>query len=62
MCKPFSVAEVCEVVNDLPGNKALGPDGLDAEYYKTFWPSIQEGFLRAVEHFYHTINYLLDGE
>lgn len=48
--KEITLAEVNEVVKNLPKNKCAGPDGFSAEYYKKFWDILAPMFLRMINH------------
>lgn len=40
LCAPFTAEEVCVVIKELLGDKALGPDGFSVMFYKRFWSDI----------------------
>ena len=37
-CKPFTHAEIKEVIFSIPNFKSLGPDGFGSGFFKTTWP------------------------
>ena len=41
----FLVKEVYEAISQMELNKASGPDGFPAEFYKTFWEVIRNDFM-----------------
>ncbi|XP_054631650.1 E3 ubiquitin-protein ligase znrf1 isoform X1 [Dunckerocampus dactyliophorus] len=45
---PISFIELHNTLHRLPNNKAPGPDGFPAEFYKTFWSLLSPIFLRMV--------------
>uniref|UniRef100_A0AAR2IMM0 Reverse transcriptase domain-containing protein n=1 Tax=Pygocentrus nattereri TaxID=42514 RepID=A0AAR2IMM0_PYGNA len=45
---PFSSSEFYKAIQHLPNNKAPGPDGFPAEFYKEFWPVLEPTFFRMV--------------
>uniref|UniRef100_A0A3Q0RT11 Uncharacterized protein n=1 Tax=Amphilophus citrinellus TaxID=61819 RepID=A0A3Q0RT11_AMPCI len=45
---PLSSSEFYEAIQHLPDNKAPGPDGFPAEFYKEFWSVLKPSFLRMV--------------
>lgn len=47
--KPQSPEEFCNALNRIPNNKAPGPDGFPAEFYKHFWTTISPLFLRMID-------------
>jgi hypothetical protein len=44
----FSEEEVKFVINQLPGDKALGPDGFTGAFYKHGWGIVGEDEMRAI--------------
>lgn len=45
----FSEEEIWEAVNDMPLDKAPGPDGFTGMFYRTAWPIIKADILRAFQ-------------
>jgi hypothetical protein len=41
MSAPFSVEEIKKVIFEMKHNSAPGPDGFPAEFFQTFWDTIQ---------------------
>lgn len=54
LIKPFTDAEIKQVLFSMPANKAPGPDGYTAEFYKAAWPIIGPDFLVSVKSFFMT--------
>src|SRR4051812_1643888 len=51
LASPFSQAEIMEVLNDLPVDRALGPDGFNGLFLKKCWPIIQSDFMSLISQF-----------
>lgn len=49
---PISEAEIKNVLFSMPANKAPGPDGFSAEFYRASWPIIKQDFVVAVQSFF----------
>lgn len=49
---PISEAEIKNVLFPMPSNKAPGPDGYPAEFYRAAWPIISRDFTVAVQSFF----------
>lgn len=45
---PFFEQEVRAVINDLPSDRAPGPDGFTGAFYKTAWPVIKGDVMWAI--------------
>jgi len=52
----FSEEEVWQAINDMPVDKAPGPDGFNGMFYRVAWPIIKSDIMRA----FHAI-WTLDG-
>lgn len=57
-CKDFTALEVQEAFFSLPRNKASGPDGYTAEFYKSAWSIIGPEVTQAVLEFFYSGNLL----
>lgn len=44
--------EVRMSVFELPSGKSPGPDGFNAEFYRFFWPDIEDSLFEAVDYFF----------
>jgi hypothetical protein len=49
---PFSKEEIDEVIRGLPRDKSPGPDGLNSDFMKKYWPVISEDFYDLCQVFY----------
>lgn len=49
---PFSHAEVDAVINEMPPNRARGPDGFNGASLKACWPIIKFDFYRLCDEFH----------
>ena len=45
----FSEEEIWEAINDMPVDKALGPDGFTGLFYKTAWSIVKADIMRAFQ-------------
>lgn len=52
LVRPISEAEIKNVLFAMPSNKAPGPDGYPAEFYRSAWPIISSDFTIAVQSFF----------
>lgn len=52
LARPISEAEIKNVLFSMPSNKAPGPDGCPAEFYRSAWPIIRSDFTIAVQSFF----------
>jgi hypothetical protein len=52
LTKPFSEAEVKEVVWDCDSYKSPGPDGINFGFYKDFWENLRGDVMRFVSEFH----------
>ncbi|CAL5070105.1 unnamed protein product [Urochloa decumbens] len=52
--RPFSEDEVWSTIRSLPNDKAPGPDGFTAEFYKSAWPILKLEIMNAFNAFYRT--------
>ena len=43
---PFTVEEVQQAINQMPSNKAPGPDGFTGAFFKKCWSIIKEDVMR----------------
>ncbi|XP_019255176.1 PREDICTED: uncharacterized protein LOC109233767 [Nicotiana attenuata] len=46
--------EICQIVKNLPNDKAPGMDGYPPEFFKEFWPIIGQEVIEAVQQFFQT--------
>ena len=51
---PFTEAEILSAINQLPSDKAPGPDGFTGLFFKSCWPIIKLDVVAAVNAFYNT--------
>jgi hypothetical protein len=49
----FSHNEIDKLIDELPLDKALGPDGFSGMFLKKCWPIIKEDFYALFDDFYH---------
>lgn len=49
--QPLTPAEFHNALNKMENNRACGPDGFPAEFYKHFWSIISPLFLRMIDEF-----------
>jgi hypothetical protein len=49
---PFSVEEIKKVIFEMKHNSAPGPDGFPAEFFQTFWDTIQLDIVQLFNDFY----------
>lgn len=45
---PLTVGELHKALQGMPSNKAPGPDGFPAEFYKIFWTTLGPTFHKMV--------------
>lgn len=50
--KPFTEDEVRQAINQMPGDKAPGPDGFTGLFYKKWWHIIKADIMAVVNAFY----------
>ena len=50
--RPFMEEEVWEVVKDLAGDKAPGPNGFSMAFFKGFWATVKEDLMAAFHEFH----------
>lgn len=50
--KQFSMEEIKEAIFGMKNNKAPGPDGFPAEFYKHFWDTIKVDLKEIVDDFH----------
>ncbi|XP_019238406.1 PREDICTED: uncharacterized protein LOC109218498 [Nicotiana attenuata] len=46
--------EICQIVKNLPNDKAPGMDGYPAKFFKEFWPLIGQEVIETVQQFFQT--------
>lgn len=51
LADPISMDEVCEVVNQMPVNKAPRPDGFTGLFFRQCWDTIKEDIMSAISMF-----------
>jgi hypothetical protein len=39
--EPFTREEIFSIVQELPSDKSLGPDGFNEDFLKKCWPTVQ---------------------
>jgi hypothetical protein len=49
----FSEKELFDAIEQMEKNKSLGPDGLPAEFYQTFWDLIKGDLMGTFRSFYN---------
>lgn len=49
---PITKSEILKVLNDMPGGKASGPDGIPIEFYKYFWNIVKNELSEFVISFF----------
>ena len=49
---PFTKVEIDAVVNDMPPDRAPGPDGFNGAFLKACWPIIKDDFYRLCDEFH----------
>ena len=52
LSQPFSDAEIRKVLQEMPPDRAPGPDGFNGMFVKRCWPIIGKDFLRLIQDFY----------
>lgn len=50
---PFTEEEILAAINDIPHDKAPGPDGFTGLFYKTCWPIIRQDIICAINSIYN---------
>jgi len=50
---PFTEVEILNVIKQLPSDKAPGPDGFTAKFFRSCWPIIKNDVIAAVNSFYN---------
>ena len=50
--RPITNKELLTTIQETEGNKPPGIDGLPIEFYKTFWPTIQDEFVEMANKIY----------
>jgi hypothetical protein len=60
---PFSISEIKEAIDDMPADKAPGPDGFSISFFRSCWDIIKDDLIRAINAFselsasnFHIIN------
>lgn len=51
MIRPFEDEEVWNAVNDMPGDKALGPNGFTVAFYQKCWKVVKADVMSVMHHF-----------
>ena len=54
LCKPFTDADIKEVMFSIPNHKSLGLDGFSSGFFKSSWNSKGPRVCAMVTHFFHT--------
>ena len=52
LSQPFSDAKIRKVLQEMPPDRAPGPDGFNGMFVKRCWPIIGKDFLRLIQDFY----------
>ena len=52
LSQPLSDAEIRKVLQEMPPDRAPGPDGFNGMFVKRCWPIIGKDFLRLIQDFY----------
>ena len=47
--QPFSEDEVLNAIQQMPNDKALGPDGITMNFFKSCWGTIKHGVMAAIQ-------------
>ncbi|KAL4295459.1 hypothetical protein GQ457_12G031020 [Hibiscus cannabinus] len=53
----FTEEEVWAVIRDSDGNRAPGPDGFNMSFFKRYWASIKDEFMKFFSDLYHNQNW-----
>jgi hypothetical protein len=48
---PFSELEIKEAIDDMPADKAPGPDGYSITFFRSCWEIIKDDIMKAVNAF-----------
>ncbi|KAG7583573.1 hypothetical protein ISN44_As08g030850 [Arabidopsis suecica] len=51
---PVTEEEIFKALSQMNVDKAPGPDGLNAGFFKYHWPTIKSGVIKFVQHFFQT--------
>lgn len=51
---PVTEEEIFKALSQMNVDKAPGPDGLNAGFFKYYWPTIKSGVIKFVQHFFQT--------
>ena len=60
MIAPVMKKEIKDVVNSMPMDKALGPDGLSIKIFKRYWDDVAPDLVAVMDHFFSSAK-LIDG-
>ena len=47
--KEISKEDLCKAMESISNNKSPGNDGLNKEFYKTFWDDIKEKYIKSMK-------------
>ncbi|CAN4090148.1 unnamed protein product [Withania somnifera] len=50
--RPFSEAEVLNIVKQCDGDKAPGPDGFSMSFFKFFWETLKDDLMQTIQNFH----------
>ena len=48
---PFSELEIKEAIDDMPSEKAPGPDGFSIAFFQSCWDIVKDDLMRAITSF-----------
>lgn len=52
LCRIPNEPEIWEVVKNIGGSKALGPDGFTATFFQKYWQTIRTRVIKMVQNFF----------
>lgn len=54
LIRPICTEEITDVIKHFPPNKASGPDGYTAEFFKCSWEITSQSVVQAIKEFFTT--------